>query len=314
MLHAARAPKSDPPVSRRQAARAGNTRFAHCKDVTGLAARARKNPIRLSQGGMRCARAIPDSPIPRVSGGARALKPDLRSQGSQAACTSNTRFAHNKDVARCAVRARRNQISPSQGGRRRARAIPGSPTTRMLRARKNQIRPSQGGKWRARAIAGSTIKRMSRGARAQKPDLPVSRRQAARASESRFAHNKDAAWRAARAQKPDPPVSRRQAACAEKTGSPIPRTSHVVRAQKAAPPVSTRQRARAGNTRFVHNKGAGRGGACKSQIPPSQGGRRRAGNTRFAHNKKFARRARAKTISARLKAASGARGQCPIRV
>ena len=78
------------------------------KDVAGRAARAHKNPIRLSQGGMRHAWAIPDSPIPRVSRGARAQKPDLRSQGSQAACTSNTRFAQNKDVARCAVRARHN--------------------------------------------------------------------------------------------------------------------------------------------------------------------------------------------------------------
>ena len=322
MSRGARAQKLDPPVSRQQAARAGNTRFAHNKDVAGRAARAHKNPIGLSQGGMRRAWAIPDSPIPRGSRGARAQKPGLWSQGSQAACTSNTRFAHNKNVARCAARARHSQICPSQGGRRRARAIPGSPTTRMSRARKNQIRPSQGSKWRARAIAGSTIKRMSRGARAQIPDLPVSRRQAARASNSRCAHNKDAARRVAHTQKPDLPVSRRHAACAEKTGSPIPSTSRVVRAQKAAPPVSTRQRARAGITRFAHNKGPGQGARAKARStrlkaaggaqaipglpitrnsrgahaqklypPVSRRPAARAGNTRFAHNKDVARRA-----------------------
>ena len=219
---------------------------------------------------MRRARAIPDSPIPRGSRCARAQKPGLWSQGSQAACTSNTRFAHNEDVARCAARARHSQVCPSQGGRRRARTIPGSPTTRMSRARKNQIRPSQGGKWRARAKAGSTIKRMSRGARAQKPNLPVSRRQAARASNSQCAHNKDAARRAARAQKPDLPVSRRQAACASKTGSPIPSTSRVVRAQKAAPPVSTRHEARAGNTRFAHTKGVALRARAKTRFAVSR--------------------------------------------
>ena len=160
MSRGARAQKLDVPVARQQAARVGNTRFADTKDVAGRAARARKNPIRLSQGGKRRARAIPDSPIPRVSRGTRAQKPDLPVSRRQAARASYSRCAHNKDAAQ--------KLDPSVSRRQAACA----------------------GK------TGSPITRMSRVVQAQKAALPVSRRQRARAGNTRFVHNKDAGRRA----------------------------------------------------------------------------------------------------------------------
>ena len=102
----------------------------------------------------------------------------------------------------------------------------------MARARKNQICPSQGGRRRGRAIPALPITSMSlgvwpvRGVHAQKPDPPVSRGQTARTGDTQFAHNKDVTGRVtreqrARAQKPDLPVSRRPAARAG-----IPRFAH----------------------------------------------------------------------------------------
>ena len=192
------------------------------------AACARENQIRPRQGGGRRERGIPGSAITRMSRGARCARKKINirpSQGERRARAGNTQFSQNRHVTRraCAktrsaglkaaggahkqyplrpyqechaARARKNQICPSQGSKRRARAIPGSPITRMSRARKNQIHLSQGGRRRTQAIPGSPITRMSRGAGAQKPHPPVSRRQAARAGNTRLAHNKDVARRA----------------------------------------------------------------------------------------------------------------------
>ena len=144
----------------------------------------------------------------------------------------------------------------ARGPLRRARAktrsalvkAAGLPITRMLRARarKNQIRPSQGSRRSARAKPGSPITRMSRGARAQKPDPPVSRGQAARTGDTRFAHNKDVTGRVAREQR--------------------------ARAQKRDLPVSRRRAARAGITRFAHHKDFARcgGRAARAQKPHQQ--------------------------------------------
>ena len=117
---------------------------------------------------MRRAWAIPDSPMPRPSRVRRAQKPDLRSQGSRAACTSNTRFAHNKDVARRAPQKSDPPVSRRQAARAGNTRFAQSKDVarRAARARKNQIRPSKGGKRRARAIPDSPITRMS-GARAK---------------------------------------------------------------------------------------------------------------------------------------------------
>ena len=158
----ARAQKPDLPISRRQAARAGNTRFAHNRDVARRARGARKNRICPSQGGRRRARAIPGSPITGMSRArARAQKPDLPISRRQAARAGNTRFAHNRDVARRARGARKNRICPSQGGRRRARAIPGSPITGMSR-----------GARAARAKTRSAHLKAAGGARGQYPVRP----------------------------------------------------------------------------------------------------------------------------------------------
>ena len=90
----ARAQKPGPPISRLQAARAGNTRFTRNRDVARRArARAQK----------------PGPPISRL----------------QAARAGNTRFTHNQDVARRAraprVRARAKPGSPITKVARRAR-------------------------------------------------------------------------------------------------------------------------------------------------------------------------------------------------
>ena len=89
------------------AARAGNTRARHNRDVA--LERAQKPDLPISRRRRR-ARAIPGSPVTGMSRGARARA--------------------------------ENQICPSQGGRRRARAIPGSPITgcRAARARRAQNR------------------------------------------------------------------------------------------------------------------------------------------------------------------------------
>ena len=230
-------------------ARAGNTRFSHNKDVARRAARARHNKIRPSQGDRR----------------ARA---------------GNTRFSHNKDVARHAARARHNKICPSQG-ERRARA--GNTRVAYKSKRKNQICPYQGGRRRGRAIPGSPITIMLHGARVQKSDPPVPRRQEARAGNTRFAHSKDVARRAARARKIHIRLSQgRKRRARAIPGSPITRMSRGVRVQKPDPSVSKR--------RAAHT-----------------------GHTRFSHKKNVTRHARARIRSARLKATRGARGQYPVR-
>ena len=171
--------------------------------------------------------AIPGPQIPKMSRGARRARAKTRSAYLKAAKGAHWQYP----------------IRPYQG-------------CRAARARKNQICPAQGGKRRVQAIPGAHITRMPRGAR--------------------------------RAQKLDTSVSRRQAPCAGKTGSPITRMSCVERPARGAR-------------------------AQKRDLPVSRRQSARAGNTPFAHNKDVARRARAKTRSARLQAAGAARRQYPLR-
>ena len=180
-----RAQKPDPPVSSRPAARAGDTQFTHNKDCARRVARARR---------------------------ARAQKPDPPVSWRRAARAGITQFADNKEFARRDGRAARAQKPHPQyppaktrfarlrSARTGKRGFFNSKDVacRAARARKNRIRSSQGARRRTRAIPGPPITRMSHAARAQaqKTDLPVSRRQAARAGNTRFAHNNDVARRA----------------------------------------------------------------------------------------------------------------------
>ena len=103
---------------------------------------------------------MPGSLITRMSRGARVQKPDPPVSSRPAVRVGNTRFAHNKDVPR---RAKTRSACPKAAGGAR-RQYPGLPIARMSCTRKSQIRPSQGGRRRARAIPSSHITRISHGA------------------------------------------------------------------------------------------------------------------------------------------------------
>ena len=141
--------------------------------------------------------AIPGPQIPKMSRGARRARAKTRS-----ACLKAAKGVHGQYPIRpyqgCrAARARKNGICPAQGGKRRVQAIRGIP--RMPRGARRAQKLDTSVSRRQAPCAGKTgspITRMSRAVHAQKAAPLVSRRQRARAGNTRFAHNKDAGRRA----------------------------------------------------------------------------------------------------------------------
>ena len=143
--------------------------------------------------------AIPGPQIPKMSRGARRARAKTRSAYLKAAKGVHWQYPIRPYQGCRAARARKNQICPAQGGKRRVQAIPGAHITRMPRGARRAQKLDTSVSRRQAPCAGKTgspITRISRVVHAQKAAPLVSRRQRARAGNTRFAHNKDAGRRA----------------------------------------------------------------------------------------------------------------------
>ena len=161
--------------------------------------------------------------------------------------------------------------------------------------------------------------RRARGARLKCSDLPICKRGSARATRAIPGYNMPITGYCPRAPPArackwaDPPICKRGSVRAARAipgyaHNRVCRAARARRAQKPELPISRRQAARAGNTRFAHKRDVARGARGARKRPA-----RAIPGSPITGMSRGARAARAKTRSAHLKAAGGARGQYSVR-